>query len=233
MTATIMLLSLALVELPNPSNIIMTGTVLNTDNPFWSLRPESDAPLAGDPIYGEIACQPWDHCEGWITMGRLHSIVYASSLTEIWGMPDRAFLNAEYGRDLTRWTIPWDGNVWPTAEERATIGGIWFTDQHIQITPLTLEPHPVGDSSLDGRFNSRDIITAFRAGEYEDGVFRNSTFVEGDWNADQEFDSRDFISVFRIITYEAPVMPVPEPSSWSLLALGLLCCAKRTARRTW
>ena len=50
-----------------------------------------------------------------------------------------------------------------------------------------------GDSNRDGRFDSSDLVMVFRAGQYEDGVQRNSSWESGDWNGDREFDSRDLI----------------------------------------
>ena len=41
----------------------------------------------------------------------------------------------------------------------------------------------------------------FKAGKYEDGVDRNSTFDEGDWNGDGEFDSSDLLLAFKAGTY--------------------------------
>lgn len=83
----------------------------------------------------------------------------------------------------------------------------------------------LGDSNLDGEFNSGDFVQVFTAGEYEDGVAGNSTWSTGDWNADGEFDSGDFVSAFTAGGYElGPRLAnstVPEPSSVLLLVLGL------------
>ncbi|MCA9215983.1 MAG: VCBS repeat-containing protein [Planctomycetales bacterium] len=56
---------------------------------------------------------------------------------------------------------------------------------------------PWGDANYDYKFDTDDLITAFRSGEYEDTVARNSTWSEGDWNGDQEFDSGDLVAVFK------------------------------------
>ena len=72
-----------------------------------------------------------------------------------------------------------------------------------------------GDSNLDGRFGTSDLVTVFRAGEYEDDKTFNSTWIEGDWNGDLEFDSGDFTFVFSRSGeyYEAvtAIAAVPEP----------------------
>lgn len=52
---------------------------------------------------------------------------------------------------------------------------------------LTLDT-PTGDTNLDGHFNSADLVRVFQAGEYEDQVFANSSWEEGDWNGDGEFN---------------------------------------------
>ncbi len=62
-----------------------------------------------------------------------------------------------------------------------------------------------GDANGDGVFNSTDLILAFGAGEYEDGIDRNSNWEEGDWNGDGEFDSTDLIYAFQQGTYELGV----------------------------
>ncbi|MCA9216345.1 MAG: dockerin type I repeat-containing protein, partial [Planctomycetales bacterium] len=51
-----------------------------------------------------------------------------------------------------------------------------------QLLVTTLANAVFGDSNLDGQFNSSDLVTVFAAGEYEDGIARNSTWAEGDWN---------------------------------------------------
>lgn len=61
----------------------------------------------------------------------------------------------------------------------------------------------IGDSNLDGVFNSSDFVAIFRAGEYEDGIARNSGWAEGDWNCDGEFNSTDIVDAFTAGTYTA------------------------------
>ena len=82
----------------------------------------------------------------------------------------------------------------------------------------------VGDSNLDGEFNSSDFVVVFTAGEYEDGVLGNSSWVTGDWDGDQEFNSSDFVAAFMDGGFEQGARPaaqaVPEPN-----AVVLLCFA--------
>ncbi len=61
----------------------------------------------------------------------------------------------------------------------------------------------VGDSNLDGTFNSSDLVNIFRAGEYEDAIDGNSTWAEGDWNCDGEFDTSDLVAAFSAGGYNA------------------------------
>jgi hypothetical protein len=83
----------------------------------------------------------------------------------------------------------------------------------------------MGDSNLDGEFNSGDFVFVFQAGEYEDGVAANSTWGTGDWNGDAEFDSSDFVTAFQAGGFEqgprGAVSAVPEPSSVSLLLIAM------------
>ncbi|MCA9217463.1 MAG: hypothetical protein KDB27_30555 [Planctomycetales bacterium] len=59
-----------------------------------------------------------------------------------------------------------------------------------------------GDANLDGKFNSTDLIRIFQAGEYEDGIPGNSTWVEGDWNCDGDFNTTDLIVAFVDAGYQ-------------------------------
>lgn len=54
-----------------------------------------------------------------------------------------------------------------------------------------------GDATLDGVFDSKDLITVFQFGEYDDSERLNSTWAEGDWNGDGDFDSGDLIVAFQ------------------------------------
>ena len=70
-----------------------------------------------------------------------------------------------------------------------------------------------GDANLDGVFNSRDLVTVFTAGEYEDGVAGNSTWSEGDWNCDGEFNTRDLVQAFTQGDYnDTAIKKSPESS---------------------
>ena len=83
----------------------------------------------------------------------------------------------------------------------------------------------LGDSNLDGEFNSSDFVAVFTAGEYEDAEVGNSTWAEGDWNGDGEFNSSDFVAAFSAGGYEIgprQSAAVPEPVASSMLSLGLL-----------
>ena len=82
----------------------------------------------------------------------------------------------------------------------------------------------LGDANLDGEFNSRDLVDVFKSGKYESGHM--ASWAEGDWNADERFDSSDIIVAFQDSGYEVGArtlaLAVPEPTSWSMVILGLL-----------
>ena len=61
----------------------------------------------------------------------------------------------------------------------------------------------IGDSNLDGRFDSGDFVQVFKAGKYEDGIPNNATWAEGDWNQDGDFDSGDMVFAFTHGKYAA------------------------------
>ena len=87
----------------------------------------------------------------------------------------------------------------------------------------------LGDSNLDGVFDTSDMITAFSSGQYEDAIDGNSTWSTGDWNGDGDFNSGDMIEAFGAGGYEAgpraAVAAVPEPSSALLTLVGLFLSA--------
>jgi hypothetical protein len=85
----------------------------------------------------------------------------------------------------------------------------------------------IGDSNLDGEFNSSDFVLVFQGGEYEDNVTKNSTWITGDWNADGEFDSSDFVYAFSdggcYCKGPRPAEAVPEPTCLPVLTVLAIC----------
>jgi len=79
----------------------------------------------------------------------------------------------------------------------------------------------MGDSNLDGEFNSGDLVSVFGAGKYETG--QPATWIEGDWNGDGGFGSGDLVVAFADGGYEEGirVAAVPEPTALVLLMAGL------------
>ncbi|MCA9196022.1 MAG: VCBS repeat-containing protein [Planctomycetales bacterium] len=65
----------------------------------------------------------------------------------------------------------------------------------------------VGDSNVDGVFNSGDLIQVFSAGEYEDNIVGNSDWSDGDWNCDGDFDTADMVAAFAFGGYSAAALP--------------------------
>ena len=83
-----------------------------------------------------------------------------------------------------------------------------------------------GDTNLDGLFNNVDLVTILQAGEYEDGLYRNSSWATGDWNGDGEFDRADVVLALQDGGYaqgpRVALAAVPEPASLVLVLLGMV-----------
>ncbi len=92
----------------------------------------------------------------------------------------------------------------------------------------------LGDSNLDGSFNSSDLVDVFRANEYEDDLMANSQWGTGDWNGDAEFDSSDLVSAFQDGGYEkaTEVNAIPEPESFVMLIASWIVIANHRRRRS-
>jgi hypothetical protein len=69
----------------------------------------------------------------------------------------------------------------------------------------------IGDSNLDGVFNSGDLIAVFEAGQYEDGVEGNSTWSTGDWNCDGDFESGDLVLALQQGAYVEAATAAARP----------------------
>jgi hypothetical protein len=83
----------------------------------------------------------------------------------------------------------------------------------------------MGDATLDGQFNSSDLVEVLSSGSYETDV--ESVWSTGDFNGDGRSDSSDLVAALADGGYElgprAAVAAVPEPTSCALLAAaGLL-----------
>lgn len=82
----------------------------------------------------------------------------------------------------------------------------------------------LGDSNLDGEFNSSDFVAVFTAGKFESGIA--ATWLEGDWNGDGVFDSSDFVVAFVEGSYEMGPRPaaaaVPEPGAHALAVVAAM-----------
>lgn len=81
-----------------------------------------------------------------------------------------------------------------------------------------------GDSNLDVRFDSGDLVRVFQVGLYETG--EQAGWASGDWNQDGVFDSQDLVHALQsnqyLETRAAPAAVVPEPSSLLLVGFALL-----------
>ena len=79
----------------------------------------------------------------------------------------------------------------------------------------------IGDSNLDGEFNSGDLVQVFTAGRFETG--QSATWEQGDWDGNGLFDSGDFVAAFTDGGYEVgqQVNAIPEPTGWLLIFCAL------------
>lgn len=86
-----------------------------------------------------------------------------------------------------------------------------------------------GDATLDGEFNSEDLVSIFAAGQYQDNVSFNSGWAEGDWDGSGDFDSSDLLLAFQSGGYgrgkRAAVAAIPEPSAPVLISGALIWSA--------
>ncbi|MCA9171058.1 MAG: hypothetical protein KDB23_25470 [Planctomycetales bacterium] len=91
----------------------------------------------------------------------------------------------------------------------------------------------VGDTNLDGQFDTADLVHVLNAGEYEDAIDGNSTWATGDWSGDREFNSADFVLAFQDGGFDngqrAAFAAVPEPDTFVLAGLAFvsMCCRRR------
>lgn len=91
----------------------------------------------------------------------------------------------------------------------------------------------LGDSNLDGTFDSGDLVTVFMSGEYEDGDALNSTWATGDWDGNGDFETSDIVAAFDAGGYDVgprtAIASVPEPRGTAglILLLPLLLAWRR------
>jgi hypothetical protein len=90
-----------------------------------------------------------------------------------------------------------------------------------------------GDSNVDRRFDSADLVAVFSAGQFEDRVTRNSTWTTGDWNGDREFDTADLVLAFQSSRYESDfrLALVPELTLGPLTLVIMMSFAVCTSAR--
>ncbi len=67
----------------------------------------------------------------------------------------------------------------------------------------------IGDVNFDGVFDSADLVALFIAGQFEDAIAGNSTYVNGDWNLDGEFTNADLLFALRRNGYVQESAPQP------------------------
>lgn len=161
--------------------------------------------------------------------GTLHPIGASSGVLNYAEYPEKiTFEHDSY------WERVWENRTDVVLEPELVLRIIKQTVQDLSIELLPVPPAEangvIGDSNLDGIFNSGDMITVFAAGEYEDGIPLNSTWREGDWNSDLDFDTADLIYAFQNGSYSAAARPltVPEPS---LAVAAMVACVVFARKR--
>ncbi len=92
-----------------------------------------------------------------------------------------------------------------------------------------------GDATLDGVFNTTDLITVFQAGKFE--VDEIALWSEGDFTGDLRFNTGDLLKAFQDGGFEAGpvagVSAVPEPNVTLLLLGGIMSFLVGRRRRNW
>jgi hypothetical protein len=104
-------------------------------------------------------------------------------------------------------------------------GQVNFDDRKMWVEDEQLKYTYIGDANLDLEFNSSDMVQVFVGGKYE--TLQEATWGEGDFTGDKVFDSGDMVAAFAGGGYEKGPRgqnppAVPEPTSITLLLLGLL-----------
>ena len=64
-------------------------------------------------------------------------------------------------------------------------------------TPMPGSDYQYGDTNLDGRLSTEDLLLVLQAGEFEDDTPGNSTWFEGDWDGDGDFTTSDLVLLFQ------------------------------------
>lgn len=110
----------------------------------------------------------------------------------------------------------------PASYDLTGDGAVNYDDRKAWVN--TLKKSWIGDSNLDGVFNTGDFVAVFQEGKFETGAA--ATWSQGDWDGNNLFNTSDFIAAFQEGGYEAgpraAVSAVPEPSSLVLLSLTAL-----------
>jgi hypothetical protein len=91
----------------------------------------------------------------------------------------------------------------------------------------------IGDTTLDGEFNSSDLVSVLASGTYEAEVA--AVWSTGDFNGDGRANSSDLVAALADGGYEmgprAAIAAVPEPSAAWLLAIGGVALGASRRRR--
>lgn len=67
-----------------------------------------------------------------------------------------------------------------------------------------------GDSNLDGRFTTQDLVQVFQRGLYERADLGTAGWADGDWNGDGLFNSRDLVHAMIYGAFTTETFPMRE-----------------------
>jgi hypothetical protein len=193
----------------SPGTLTVTGDF--TQRPNGKLTMEIVSPLLSEIVYSQssdqLAVEGTLTLDGELSVLALHG--YSPSRFERFQLFDAKTVTGEF----TAIDVPSldDGLVW-------NLRNLYTRGE------LSVIPKEIGDSNLDGTFNSGDLVQVFVAALYETG--RTADWSQGDWNQDDVFDSGDLVMAFQANTYSAAVVAVPEPNPGCQLFvafIALLC----------
>ncbi len=102
------------------------------------------------------------------------------------------------------------------------LNGDWLVNQNdVRVWTKDLAQIWIGDTNVDGEFNTSDLVIVLERGKYETDTA--AVWSEGDWTGDGRFNTGDFVAALQDGGYELgsqPVVTVPEPCGTLLCFVG-------------
>ncbi|MCA9217636.1 MAG: hypothetical protein KDB27_31420 [Planctomycetales bacterium] len=209
---------------PLEEDVVLQADVIGDELSLWAWR--TNEPMPKEPVVDVISDTLSQGVIGfdisWKSPGSSVALKYFHAATEHIG----AILDGDYNFDGTVSGIDLDlqssALVNPTPDlmrfDHDNDGAV-TTDDRLILVHEYLHTW-IGDSNLDGQFNSGDLVAVFDASKFENEV--QAGWSDGDWNGDGYFDSSDFVMAFQDGGYEKGVRvpAVPEPTCELLMLLA-------------